>query len=209
MRYICLAAILLGWSGVAYSQIAIETASGRAYQKVDSETIGNRLDSLDSQVVSLMDSITAGTSEQSGFSSSLDSLLLDVTEVQDSLAALAADAAGLDERISDLETEVVTGSNAASAMGRVGSDGTVLSGFNLACTRTATGNYTVTFDTPLANATYAIFIQAIGTSNDTNAHINSGSIATTGFSFWLGDADNGGSTDVPVNRDFSVMVVSW
>ncbi len=111
--------------------------------------------------------------------------------------------------MSTLETTVVTGSNAASAVGRVNSDGTVVSADNLTCTRTATGNYTVSFTTPLANANYAIFIQPVGTSNDTNAHINAASIATTGFSFWLGDADNGGGSDVPINRAFSVMVVSW
>lgn len=109
----------------------------------------------------------------------------------------------------EVEAAVVTGSNAASVVGRVSANGGVLSGYNLASTRTSTGNYTIAFDTPLTSADYAIFIQPIGTTNDTNAHINAGSITASGFSFWLGDGDNGAGADVAVDRDFSVMVVSW
>ena len=184
---------------------------GSGSTSLDSTTASHagRLDALEGDVPNIQDSLATVTATATGHGTRLDALEGDVPNIQDSLATVTDAADALDTRVSTLETTVVTGSNAASAVGRVNSDGTVVSADNLTCTRTATGNYTISFTTPLANADYAIFIHPIGTSNDTNPHINAASIATTGFSFWLGDADNGNGGDVPVNRAFSVMVVSW
>lgn len=222
LRFVFLSIPLLVAAG-AGAQVELESAGSRSYTTLKSDalqevldqnqerlnTIESDISTLETGVSTLGSGSTSLDSTTTSHAGRLDALEGDVPNIQDSLATVTDDVEALDTRVSTLETTVVTGSNAASAVGRVNSDGTIVSADNLTCTRTGTGNYTISFTTPLANADYAIFIHPIGTSNDTNPHITTASIATTGFSFWLGDADNGNGGDVPVDRAFSVMVVSW
>ncbi len=184
-----------------------EVDVGRTHIRFKADAIEARFDTLDASVETLSSSfVRSGSSDLSGQITDLSSSL---SNVQDSLATAHSDITALTTRVTTLESTVTSGSNAATAAGRVNANGTLHSGYNMSSVHTSTGNYTITFDVPLANDDYAVMIQPIGTSNDTPAHIAEASITPNGFNVRLGEGDNGGGAEPGTNRALSVIVISW
>jgi hypothetical protein len=87
------------------------------------------------------------------------------------------------------------------------------SGFSTV-TRSATGTYDFAFSSAASHTNYVInatLIEANSGSgrDDIIVQIESGSIATTGFSLIIHEGDNGGNAGTLRDRDFTVMVVDY
>ncbi len=95
----------------------------------------------------------------------------------------------------------------------VNPDGTILGqrgAFPMSVNRISTGQYDITFDTPLADANYAIILsnqESLVNRDDIKALYDSR--ANTGFFVWIGEQDNGGTAGVYRDREFSAQIVKY
>ena len=81
----------------------------------------------------------------------------------------------------------------AVAAGRFNADGTTVNASNLSCSRTATGNYTLTFGTARPDSNYIItgqIIESTSTKDDVKIHVEEGSQTTTAFNVNIYEGDN-------------------
>jgi hypothetical protein len=93
-----------------------------------------------------------------------------------------------------------------------GATGNTLKARGISCNRTATGRYTISFDTAKSDNLYVISGQVIepsSTEDDVKIHVIAGSQTTSQFQVVIYEGDNGGTPDTEVDRDFYVMVASW
>ncbi|PID31746.1 hypothetical protein CR970_04225 [Candidatus Saccharibacteria bacterium] len=89
-----------------------------------------------------------------------------------------------------------------------GNSGTSLSADGATVTRNATGNYTVTFDTPAADANYIIQLtvdEPTSTMDDIN--ISADNVSVNGFDVFVHEGDNGGSANNLRNRVWNYTVL--
>jgi len=97
----------------------------------------------------------------------------------------------------------------AVAAGRFDSDGSTVKASNLSCSRTATGNYTLTFGSARPDANYIVtgqIIESTSTKDDVKIHIEDGSQTTTAFNVNIYEGDNGTGADADVDRKFYIVV---
>ena len=97
----------------------------------------------------------------------------------------------------------------AVAAGRFDSNGSTVKASNLSCSRTSTGNYTLTFGSARPDANYIVtgqIIESTSTKDDIKIHIEDGSQTTTAFNVNIYEGDNGTSADVDRDRKFYIVV---
>jgi len=100
----------------------------------------------------------------------------------------------------------------AVAVGRFDSNGSTVKASNLSCSRTSTGNYTLTFGSARPDANYTIIGQIIESDSvrdDIKIHIQDGSQTTTAFNINIYEGDNGGSPDTFRDRKFYIVVYDF
>jgi len=97
------------------------------------------------------------------------------------------------------------------AAGKVNADGTTAKAFNATVERDNTGDYTITFDTDMADDNYIIQLSQpdrTGAGNDDPGITYYGQ-TVSGFSVNIGDNDNGSGDRVDYNSEFMFTVIDF
>ena len=95
------------------------------------------------------------------------------------------------------------------AIGKFNSDGTTSKSSGISCSRTATGEYSISFGTARPDANYIVTAQVIepsATLDDIIIQVMDGTQATTGFDVKIHEQDNGTTAGVLVDRNFYIVV---
>jgi hypothetical protein len=90
------------------------------------------------------------------------------------------------------------------AFSKTQAGGTQDESFNLTINKPSTGTYDYTFDNAASNANYGVFAQPYSTVTDTNAFVSN--VTSNGFTITIGEGDNGGSPDTPIDTEHAVMI---
>lgn len=189
------------------AQVEVTEIAGKQFSSLNAIELGAKLDSIDSSISNLSAGGSGTADSLSAHRTDIDALYSDVSAAGDSIAAHRTEIDGMASDLAQVQSTIFLNQSDVVAIGKVNSDGTLNDGQGFTCTRNSTGNYTITFDSAMADANYHVSIQPLGTNNDTPVHISS--LLASEFTFWFGDADNGGGADVATNRSFLLMVVDW
>ena len=90
--------------------------------------------------------------------------------------------------------------------GYVLADGSSVGSSGFTTTRTGTGNYRVTFDTPQLNATYSAIVTVDRASGRDDLFVGVANRTITYFDVYISDEDDGGSTNNYTDNIFSFVV---
>lgn len=95
-----------------------------------------------------------------------------------------------------------------AASASTGSAGAILESVNLSVSRTVTGFYNYTFNTPLPNNTYTVVATPNDVANSTDVNMMVRLRTSTGFLVEIRTGDNGGTADTPRDSAHSIVVIS-
>jgi len=124
----------------------------------------------------------------------------------DQAASISFDKAGTNFLSDTVEGAIKESISPALAGGLVASDGTSVRMLNSSSSRLSTGEYRITFDTAVADASYPIVITLEANAGADDYITSYSNVTTTSFDVSVNEQDNGGSPGTPRDSAFSFLV---